>query len=65
MRMKQEMMMTLAVKDINLAVDKRTTWKNSLLNGIRSDTAVLVQRFNQLNFQANWERIVCEFVVIP
>ncbi len=28
-------------------------------------SAVLVQRSNQLSYQANWELVTCEFVIYP
>ena len=54
-------MMTLAVKD------KRTTWKNSVLNEIwshdRCDTGVTLSPIER--DQANWEMAICKFEMNP
>ena len=61
MQMKYEMMITLTVKDINLAKLRLERDLNP-----RPPSAILVQQCStQLSYQANWELVFSVSVVIP
>ena len=49
------------------AVEEKASLKKiQALTGIKPITsAILVQRSYQLNYQANWELVNCEFVIYP
>ena len=47
----------------NLSSCEKKAWKNSGLNGIRThDLCDAGAELYQLNYQANWELVICELV---